>query len=140
MKLMGSVIVEYFTCFLLIRYTTVSSVIGGYLALWVVARADTLLSGTLPSTKVDGPIKIRRNQTIADDIEIFNQWRNLPEEEKFGFFKTCWMTLLLIFNRAARFLFITVYYYFMPFFCLFAADVFTRPKDIEGEFVAPASS
>jgi len=55
------------------------------------------------------------------------------------FFKNLGLTILLISNRLLRFTYVSVYFYFMPFFAIIVADLLTRNKDqIAGSFSAPA--
>lgn len=135
MKLFGSILAETVNIYLIIRQDNISGCLFGYLALMIVAKCDSLMAMTLPNTDMPDALKYKKNLQIRDDIIELKSW----VWNKDTFFKNLGLTILLISNRVLRFTYVSVYFYFMPFFAIIVADLLTRNKDlIAGSFSAPA--
>jgi hypothetical protein len=82
LKCFGAIGAEVGNVYLIIRYQDVSSVIGGYVALAIVAKVDNLMAATL-LTNVDiggeissKPLVYVKKQNIFNDIDLIRKWRN----------------------------------------------------------------
>ena len=135
MKLSGCLIAESVNIYLTIRSDTINGCLINYLALQTVAKADMLMAMTLPSTEMKEKLSYQTSLGINDDFVEARSW----EWTKETFFQNLGLILLVIINRVLRFVYVTVYFYFMPFFAIVAADLCTRSKvKIEGDFVVPS--
>ena len=121
--------------YLIIRQDTISGCLFGYLALLWVAKADNLMAMTLPNTEMEEEITYKKNLGVLDDLAEIKSWNWTKET----FVKYVALTLLVVFNRLLRFFYVTVYFYFLPFLAIVAADIANRDKvKIEGDFVVPS--
>lgn len=60
MKLFGCLVAETGLIYVVIRYDNVTSVFGGFITLGIVARLDTIMAMTLPSTLIDTPLYLKK--------------------------------------------------------------------------------
>ena len=105
----------------MLTYTSIESVIGGFVKFSIVANVGDTMALTL-TTKIDikdetgsKPIMMRAKTKWDDDIELTEYWK---EEGKMNTLQWFFMVIMLIVTRILKFFYVTVYYYFTPIMVL----------------------
>jgi len=70
------------------------------------------------------PIYFDKHQNISNDKQLVKKWLDRKDLSKFDFLK---MLIVLTSFRISRMLYITVYYYFLPFLVIILVQFGTFP-------------
>ena len=80
-KFTGAVLAELGTAYFMLTYTSIESVIGGYVKFSIVANVGNIMALTLTNIDIGGeigskPVEWTRAKTkVYDDIELTKQWK-----------------------------------------------------------------
>jgi len=122
-QLCGALLIELGSIYLMLTYTSIKTVIGGYVKLTVLGDAPKLMALTLEGVdmSLDQTFKMRKNVKFYDDWKLIQQWWN---DEKMFVLKKIAMSAMLLFNRGLKFLYVTVYFYFTPILVFYLAEFY----------------
>ena len=112
--------------YMLVRYTTVKACVGGYVTMAILAKVDNIMALTLTNIDIGGeiaekPINYKKSRRIYDDFNLIKLW---IKEGVFNIIQLVSMFMCLVFTRALRFIYVTVYFYFLPFLCILFTELY----------------
>jgi len=96
----------------------------------IITKIDDIMAMTITTIDIGGeysadPIMYTRRQNIMGDIELIKVWWKHNFMNAFQWFVS--ITFLII-NRVNRFVYVVVYYYFLPFAILVGIELY-QPSD-----------
>ena len=123
-KFVGATATEFATIYFMVRDKTVTSVIMSYLTFTIVSRIDDIMGQTLTNVDIEAeiaadPIKFNACHRIYDDIRTVKRWKNQGD---MNILQWVFMVSTLIISRVLRFIYVTVYFYFVPFIVVAIAE------------------
>jgi hypothetical protein len=123
-KFGGALLAEVGTAYFMLTYTSIAQVIGGYVKFSIVAKIDNIMSKTLTNVNMKGmmkekPIMMKKKVKIYEDWKLIKKWKRQGE---MNILQWAAMLTMLVFNRVFKFLYVTVYFYFVPFIVLFIVE------------------
>lgn len=141
LKMFGALASEYGNIFNILRDQTYGQVIGGYVTMSIIAKIETIMALTLTQCDIGGdysnnPIMYRRKQNIFGDIYLVKKWIKHYQMNPLQ-----WIVMLtfLLFNRILRFVYVVLYFYFLPFIILLFVEGSDDPTLISVSEVLEAS-
>ena len=125
-KLVGAMAAEIGNVYMLVRYTTVKSCVGGYVTMAILAKVDDIMALTLTNISIGGeigakPTMYKKSRRIFDDFNLVKLW---IKEGTFNIIQLVSMFICLVFTRTLRFIYVTVYFYFLPFLCILFTELY----------------
>jgi len=126
MKIIGAFSAEIGNIYYISGYTTITQVIGGYVRMSIITKIDDIMAMTITTVDIggeydDNPIMYTRRQNIMGDWELVKVWW---QYDFMNYFQWVVAILFLIFNRTFRFLYVVVYYYFLPFAIIVGIELY----------------
>ena len=127
MKLFGSISAELGNIYYILGYSTITQVVTGYVRMSIVTKMDDIMALTI--TEIDmislykeEPISYTRRQNILTDWDLVMCWYNYDHYTNFWQWSSS--LIFLIFNRIIHFIYVVMYYYFLPFFIIVGVELY----------------
>jgi hypothetical protein len=134
MKIIGALAAEVGNIYYISGYKTITQVIGGYVRMSIITKIDDIMAMTITTVDIGGeysadPIMYTRRQNIMGDLELIKVWRKYNFMNPFQ-----WLVSLvfLLLNRTMRFVYVVIYYYFLPFAILVGIELYQQPDTMRG--------
>jgi hypothetical protein len=86
----------------------------------ILAKVDTIMALTLTNINIgkeigDKPTYYKKARRIYDDIDLVKKWF---KNKTFNFIQLPCMLMILFLMRSLRFIYVSIYFYFVPFLCI----------------------
>ena len=131
-KFSGALLAEVGTAYFMLTYTSVAQIIGGYVKFSIVAKMDNIMAKTLTNINIGAemsaePIMMRKKVKVYEDYKLIKKWK---KQGKMNVFQWAGMLTMLVINRVLKFLYVTVYFYFVPILVLIMLEIAynSRPR------------
>ena len=127
MKMFGAVSAELGNIYYISGYQTITDVITGYVRMSIVTKMDDIMSLTLTTIDILGeykndPIVYTRRQNILTDYDLVKCWYNYDHHS--SLFQWISSLTFLLCNRIINFVYVVVYYYFLPFLIIVGVELY----------------
>ena len=132
-KLIGAMAAEIGNVYMLVRYTTVKSCVGGYVTMAILSKVDDIMALTLTNANISGdlsshPTYYRKARRVFDDLDLIKKW---IKNKTFNLIQFPAMILVLLLMRGMRFVYVSIYFYFLPFLCILFTELALVTKHLE---------